>query len=53
MIAENWGEEVAKIVEEVTDDKALPMQERKDKQVESAHPRSQGGQADQTRRQHE
>ena len=33
MIAEIWCEEVARIVAEVTDDKALPKQERKDKQV--------------------
>src|SRR3954468_22208614 len=40
MIAEIWGEEVAEIVDEVTDDKALPKQERKDKQVESASKKS-------------
>src|SRR5688572_20331566 len=34
MIAEIWGEEVAQIVEEVTDNKALPKQERKHEQVE-------------------
>src|SRR5215212_8880133 len=36
LIADNWGEEVAKIVEEVTDDKSLPKADRKRKQVKSA-----------------
>src|SRR4051794_23040893 len=36
MIAEIWGEEVANIVEEVTDDKSLPKADRKRKQVKSA-----------------
>jgi len=40
MIAEIWGEEVANIVEEVTDDKSLPKEERKKKQVESASRKS-------------
>src|SRR3954452_21500409 len=40
IIAETWGEEVAKIVEEVTDDKSLPKEERKRKQVESASEKS-------------
>jgi (p)ppGpp synthase/HD superfamily hydrolase len=36
MIATRWGEEVARIVEEVTDDKSIPKADRKRKQVESA-----------------
>src|SRR5215212_5164884 len=40
MIAEIWGEEVAKIVEEVTDDKSLPKAYRKRKQVKSAPKKS-------------
>ena len=40
MIAEVWGEEVAKLVEEVTDDKGLEKAERKHKQVESAAKKS-------------
>jgi len=40
MIAETWGEEVAKLVEEVTDDKGLAKAERKHKQVESASKKS-------------
>jgi (p)ppGpp synthase/HD superfamily hydrolase len=40
MIAEIWGEEVAKIVEEVTDDKSLPKADRKRKQVKSAAKKS-------------
>jgi (p)ppGpp synthase/HD superfamily hydrolase len=36
LIAETFGEDVAKIVEEVTDDKPLPKEVRKDKQVETA-----------------
>ena len=40
MIAEVWGEEVAKLVEEVTDDKGLEKAERKHKQVESASKKS-------------
>ena len=40
MIAEIWGEEVAKIVEEVTDDKSLPKAERKRKQMKSAPKKS-------------
>ncbi len=35
-IAERWGEEVASIVAEVTDDKSLPKPERKRLQVEHA-----------------
>ena len=35
-IAERFGEKVASIVMEVTDDKSLPKQERKQKQVEHA-----------------
>ena len=36
LIADRWGEDVARIVEELTDDKKLPKDERKRKQVESA-----------------
>jgi guanosine-3',5'-bis(diphosphate) 3'-pyrophosphohydrolase len=36
LIADQWGEDVARIVEELTDDKKLPKGERKRKQVESA-----------------
>ena len=40
MIAELWGEAVAAIVEEVTDDKEMPKAARKRKQVESASTKS-------------
>src|SRR5829696_4497892 len=40
IIAEVWGEGIAKLVEEVTDDKALPKEARKRKQVESASKKS-------------
>jgi GTP diphosphokinase / guanosine-3',5'-bis(diphosphate) 3'-diphosphatase len=36
MIAETWGDDVARIVEEVTDDPSLPVEKRKRNQVESA-----------------
>jgi guanosine-3',5'-bis(diphosphate) 3'-pyrophosphohydrolase len=37
VIAETFGEEVAALVDEVTDDKSLPQSERKRLQVENAH----------------
>ncbi|WP_147707662.1 HD domain-containing protein [Microvirga massiliensis] len=40
MIATQWGEEVARTVEEVTDDKSIPKVDRKRKQVESAAKKS-------------
>ena len=40
IIVEVWGEGIAKLVEEVTDDKALPKEDRKRKQVESASKKS-------------
>jgi (p)ppGpp synthase/HD superfamily hydrolase len=40
MIAEIWGKEVAKVVEEVSDDKSAPKAERKRKQVENASRKS-------------
>jgi len=40
IIAGTFGEEVAKLVEEVTDDKSLDKQERKRLQVEKAHLKS-------------
>jgi|SRR5262249_33418534 len=40
LIAETFGEDVACLVEEVTDDKALPKGMRKQKQVESAPTKS-------------
>jgi guanosine-3',5'-bis(diphosphate) 3'-pyrophosphohydrolase len=40
MIAEAFGEEVASLVVEVTDDKRLPQDERKRLQVEKAHHKS-------------
>ena len=40
IIARTFGEEVAKLVEEVTDDKSLDKQERKRLQVEKAHLKS-------------
>lgn len=40
LIAETFGEDVAKIVEEVTDDKSLPKEVRKDEQVETAPTKS-------------
>jgi hypothetical protein len=36
LIAGQWGEEVARIVDELTDDKKLPKDERKRKQIDSA-----------------
>ncbi len=36
LIAQTWGEVVARTVEELTDDKSLPKAERKRQQVESA-----------------
>ena len=41
MIAAQWGEEVARVVEEVTDDKSIPKADRKRKQVEHATKKSQ------------
>jgi GTP diphosphokinase / guanosine-3',5'-bis(diphosphate) 3'-diphosphatase len=40
MIAESFGEDVARLVEEVTDDKSLEKQERKRRQVEHAPEKS-------------
>ena len=40
MIAEAFGEDVARLVEEVTDDKSLEKQERKRRQVEHAPEKS-------------
>jgi (p)ppGpp synthase/HD superfamily hydrolase len=40
LIAREFGKKVAEIVMEVTDDKALPKDERKRKQVEFAHKKS-------------
>jgi (p)ppGpp synthase/HD superfamily hydrolase len=40
LIAETFGEEVASIVEEVTDDKSLPKQTRKDEQIKTAFKKS-------------
>ena len=40
IIAEAFGEDVAKLVEEVTDDKSLDQHERKRLQVETAHKKS-------------
>jgi (p)ppGpp synthase/HD superfamily hydrolase len=40
VIAEVFGEDVAQLVEEVTDDKALPMEERKRLQIENAGKKS-------------
>lgn len=41
LIAETFGEDVASIVGEVTDDKSLPKEVRKDKEVETAPTKSQ------------
>jgi (p)ppGpp synthase/HD superfamily hydrolase len=40
IIAEVWGEDIARLVEEVTDDKALPKEAPKQKQVEKASEKS-------------
>ena len=40
IIVEVWGEGIAKLVEEVTDEKALPKEDRKRKEVESASKKS-------------
>ena len=42
LIAEAFGEGVAKLVEEVTDDKTLEKGERKKRQVDNAHKKSPG-----------
>jgi len=36
LIADNWGEDVASLVEELTDDKSLPKEVRKQEQVKNA-----------------
>jgi (p)ppGpp synthase/HD superfamily hydrolase len=41
VIANSWGEAVAKLVEEVTDDKTQPKEVRKRKQVETAASKSE------------
>ncbi len=41
VIAETFGNGVAKLVEEVTDDKNLPKQQRKRLQIKSAHKKSE------------
>ena len=41
LIAATWGEDVARTVEEVTDDKTLPKGERKRRQVETASHKSE------------
>jgi (p)ppGpp synthase/HD superfamily hydrolase len=40
LIAETFGDDVASLVVEVTDDKSLPKQVRKDKQIETAMAKS-------------
>ncbi|MGB6283793.1 MAG: HD domain-containing protein [Xanthobacteraceae bacterium] len=40
LIVESFGEDVASIVEEVTDDKTLPKQVRKDEQVKTVSKKS-------------
>ena len=40
LIAETFGEDVASIVEEVTDNKSLPKQTRKDEQIKTAFKKS-------------
>ena len=40
VIADAFGEDVAKLVEEVTDDKTLAKEERKKRQIEDAHKKS-------------
>ncbi len=40
MIAERWGESVARLVEEMTDDKSLPKDQRKREQIEGASAKS-------------
>jgi (p)ppGpp synthase/HD superfamily hydrolase len=42
MIAESFGDDVAALVEELTDDKTLPKSERKQRQVDTAHRKSEG-----------
>ena len=41
LIVANWGEDVARLIEEVTDDKTLPKDERKRRQVEAASKKSE------------
>ena len=53
MIAREFGKQVADIVMEVTDDKTLPKDERKRKQIETAPKKSRGGQTDQISRQNQ
>ena len=45
VIAEAFGDDIAKLVEEVTDDKKLEKHERKRLQIELAHKKSQRRQA--------
>jgi hypothetical protein len=40
VIADAFGEDVAELVDEVTDDKTLPKEERKKRQIEDAHKKS-------------
>src|SRR6516165_7405786 len=40
LIAETFGDDVASLVEEVTDDKSLPKTERKDEQIKTASKKS-------------
>jgi (p)ppGpp synthase/HD superfamily hydrolase len=40
MIVETWGEDIARVVEEVTDDKTLPKADRKQRQVAEAAKKS-------------
>jgi guanosine-3',5'-bis(diphosphate) 3'-pyrophosphohydrolase len=41
LIQATWGEDVVRLIEEVTDDKTLPKDERKRRQVESASKKSE------------
>jgi GTP diphosphokinase / guanosine-3',5'-bis(diphosphate) 3'-diphosphatase len=53
LIAESFGEDVAAIVEEVTDDKSLRKAVRKGEQIKTSSTKSPKGQVAETRRQGE
>ncbi len=51
LIAKTFGTEVADLVAEVTDDKSLPKEHRKEKQIETAHQEESESEGSQARRQ--
>jgi hypothetical protein len=49
MIAESFGDAVATLVEELADDRSLPKAERKQRQVDTAHRKSEGARSSNSR----